>query len=63
MASPRRGSPEAIRQTKAHAVASAWSEVAEPTFEVRVEAHAAKRQSAEAAEGLVSFAQKRQARW
>ncbi len=55
--------PDAIRQTKAHALASAWSDVEEATFAALVEAHAAKRQSAEAAEGLASFAQKRPARW
>jgi methylglutaconyl-CoA hydratase len=55
--------PEAIRQTKAHALAFAWGEVDEPTFDGLVEAHAAKRRSAEAAEGLASFAQKRAAKW
>jgi methylglutaconyl-CoA hydratase len=37
--------------------------VDEATFDGLVEAHAAKRRSAEAAEGLASFAQKRAARW
>jgi methylglutaconyl-CoA hydratase len=55
--------PEAIRQTKAHALAFAWGEVDDATFEALVEAHADKRRSAEAAEGLASFAQKRAARW
>jgi methylglutaconyl-CoA hydratase len=55
--------PEAIRQTKAHALAFAWGEVDETTFDALVEAHAAKRQSAEAAEGLASFREKRAARW
>ena len=55
--------PDAIRQTKAHALASAWGDVDEATFAHLVEAHAAKRQSGEAAEGLASFAQKRAARW
>ena len=55
--------PEAIRQTKAHALAFAWGDVGEATFGDLVEAHAKKRQSAEAAEGLASFAQKRAARW
>ena len=55
--------PDAIRQTKAHALVSALSETEEITFDRLVEAHAAKRQSAEAAEGLASFAQKRPARW
>ena len=55
--------PEAIRQTKAHALAFAWGDVDEATFDELVEAHARKRRSAEAAEGLASFAQKRAARW
>ena len=55
--------PEAIRQTKAHALAFAWGDVDEATFDELVEAHAAKRRSAEAAEGLASFAQKRAAKW
>jgi methylglutaconyl-CoA hydratase len=55
--------PEAIRQTKAHALASAWSDIDEATFDALVEAHAAKRRSAEAAEGLASFAEKRAAKW
>ena len=55
--------PDAIRQTKAHALASARGDVDEATFAHLVEAHAAKRQSGEAAEGLASFAQKRAARW
>ena len=55
--------PEAIRQTKAHALASAWGDIDDPTFDRLVEAHAAKRRSAEAAEGLASFAEKRAARW
>ena len=55
--------PDAIRATKAHALAHAWGDVDEATFERLVEAHAAKRRSAEAAEGLASFAQKRPARW
>jgi methylglutaconyl-CoA hydratase len=55
--------PDAIRATKAHALAYAWGDIDEATFERLVEAHAAKRRSAEAAEGLASFAQKRAARW
>ena len=55
--------PEATRQTKAHALAFAWGDVDDATFGALVEAHAAKRRSAEAAEGLASFAQKRAARW
>ena len=55
--------PDAIRQTKAHALASAWSDIDAATFDALVEAHADQRQSAEAAEGLASFAEKRAARW
>ena len=55
--------PEAIRQTKAHALAFAWGEVDDATFGELVEAHAAKRRSAEAAEGLASFKEKRAAKW
>ena len=55
--------PQAIRQTKAHALAFAWGEVEDATFDQLVDAHAAKRRSAEAAEGLASFAQKRAATW
>jgi methylglutaconyl-CoA hydratase len=55
--------PEAIRQTKAHALAFAWGDADEATFDQLVDAHAAKRRSAEAAEGLASFAEKRAARW
>jgi methylglutaconyl-CoA hydratase len=54
--------PQAIAQTKALALHSAWENV-ERAFADLVESHAAKRQSAEAAEGLASFAEKRAARW
>ncbi|HEY2137637.1 MAG TPA: enoyl-CoA hydratase-related protein [Xanthobacteraceae bacterium] len=55
--------PDAISQTKALALRSCWSGFDDATFDQLVESHAAKRQSAEAAEGLASFAQKRAARW
>jgi methylglutaconyl-CoA hydratase len=55
--------PDAVRLTKAHALAFAWGDVDDATFGQLAEAHAAKRQSPEAAEGLASFAQKRAARW
>ena len=55
--------PQALAETKALALASAWGVVDEATFNRLVEQHAAKRQSAEAAEGLASFAEKRAARW
>jgi methylglutaconyl-CoA hydratase len=55
--------PEAIRQTKAHALGFAWGEADDATVESLVEAHADKRRSAEAAEGLASFVEKRAAKW
>jgi methylglutaconyl-CoA hydratase len=55
--------PAAIRQTKAHALESAWAHLDEAAFERLIESHAETRRSAEAAEGLASFAQKRAARW
>ena len=55
--------PEANAQTKALALEFAWGAVDEPTFERLVAQHAAKRRSAEAAEGLASFAEKRPGRW
>jgi methylglutaconyl-CoA hydratase len=55
--------PEATAQTKTVALASAWSTVTEETFARLVAQHAAKRQSAEAAEGLAAFADKRPPAW
>jgi methylglutaconyl-CoA hydratase len=55
--------PQAIAQTKAHALERAWAHLDEADFSRLVKSHAAKRQSAEAAEGLASFAEKRAARW
>ncbi len=55
--------PDAIAQTKALALESAWGRVDARTFDALVEQHAAKRQSDEAAEGLASFAEKRAATW
>ncbi|MEA2872122.1 MAG: methylglutaconyl-CoA hydratase [Hyphomicrobiales bacterium] len=55
--------PDAIAQTKAWILKSAWSDLGETDFSDIVESHAAKRQSAEAAEGLASFAEKRAAKW
>jgi methylglutaconyl-CoA hydratase len=55
--------PQAIAQTKALALERAWAHLDEAEFSRLVESHAAKRQSAEAAEGLASFAEKRAARW
>lgn len=55
--------PEAIAQTKACALRSAWSNLQDDTFAGLIESHAAKRQSEEAAEGFAAFLEKRPARW
>jgi methylglutaconyl-CoA hydratase len=55
--------PQAIAQTKALALRSAWGNPDAAAFTDLIECHSAKRQSAEAAEGLLSFAEKRPARW
>jgi methylglutaconyl-CoA hydratase len=55
--------PEAIAQTKALALESAWTHFGEDAASRLIDSHADKRRSAEAAEGLASFAQKRAARW
>jgi methylglutaconyl-CoA hydratase len=55
--------PQAIAQTKALSFESAWGYLDEASFTRLVELHADKRQSAEAAEGLASFAEKRPAKW
>jgi len=55
--------PEANAQTKATALEFAWGPVNDAVLERLVVQHAAQRRSAEAAEGLASFAEKRAARW
>ena len=55
--------PQANAQTKAAALEFAWGSFDDAVFGRLVEQHAAKRRSAEAAEGLASFAAKRAARW
>jgi methylglutaconyl-CoA hydratase len=55
--------PDALAQTKVHVFASAFADLDESAFAALVKAHAAKRQTAEAAEGLASFKEKRAARW
>ena len=55
--------PEAIAQTKAWVLRSAWSDLPAQEFSDIVESHSRKRQSAEAAEGLASFAEKRAGDW
>jgi methylglutaconyl-CoA hydratase len=55
--------PVANAQTKAVALECSWGRMGDEMFARLVAQHAAKRQSAEAAEGLASFAEKRPARW
>jgi methylglutaconyl-CoA hydratase len=55
--------PEAIAQTKALTLDSAFGNIGEEVLSDLIERHAAKRQSTEAAEGLASFAEKRPAKW
>jgi methylglutaconyl-CoA hydratase len=55
--------PVAMAETKATTLESAWGGFDRVTFDALVEAHARKRQTAESAEGLASFAEKRAARW
>jgi len=55
--------PRANAETKAAALRFAWGSVDDDAFERLVAEHAAKRRSAEAAEGLASFVEKRAARW
>ncbi|HEY7549708.1 MAG TPA: enoyl-CoA hydratase-related protein [Hyphomicrobiaceae bacterium] len=55
--------PQAMAETKACILESACVGFDRTTFDGLVRSHAAKRRSAEAAEGLASFAEKRPARW
>jgi len=55
--------PDAIAQTKALTLQQAFGDLGDATFARLIESHAAKRQSAEAAEGLASFKEKRAAKW
>jgi methylglutaconyl-CoA hydratase len=55
--------PDAIAQTKAWILKSALADLNDSEFDALIESHSAKRQSAEAAEGLASFAEKRAGRW
>jgi methylglutaconyl-CoA hydratase len=55
--------PDAVAQTKIWALKSAWSHLDDPAFSALIEAHSAKRQSDEAAEGFSAFLQKRPASW
>jgi methylglutaconyl-CoA hydratase len=55
--------PDAIAETKAWILKSAWSDFDDAQFAALIDSHAKKRQSAEAAEGLASFAEKRPGNW
>jgi methylglutaconyl-CoA hydratase len=55
--------PQAMAETKAWALQSAWGGFDRGTFDALVDSHAAKRRSPEAAEGLASFVEKRAANW
>jgi methylglutaconyl-CoA hydratase len=55
--------PEAVAQTKALTLQSAFGDLDGVAFSRLIESHAAKRQSDEAAEGLASFTEKRAAKW
>jgi len=55
--------PGAIAETKAHTLEHAQGSMGVAELETLIEAHAVKRQSAEAGEGLASFAEKRAAKW
>jgi methylglutaconyl-CoA hydratase len=55
--------PQAMAETKAWILQSAWGGFDRATFDALTSSHAAKRQSQEATEGLASFAEKRAARW
>ena len=53
--------PDAVAATKIWALKSACSDLDDAAFDALVEAHAAKRQTAEAAEGFAAFLEKRPA--
>jgi methylglutaconyl-CoA hydratase len=57
--------PEALAETKALALESSFGGMAvdDAAYQRLVKMHAAKRQTAEASEGLASFAEKRAGRW
>lgn len=55
--------PVAMAESKACILDSAWGGFDQASFEALVKSHAAKRRSAEGAEGLASFAEKRPAKW
>jgi methylglutaconyl-CoA hydratase len=50
-------------KTKQHILEHAWGGFDAPTLDALVQSHSDQRQTAQAAEGLASFAEKRRARW
>ncbi len=63
VASVLENGPQAMAETKAWVLESAWGGFGRTTFDALSASHAAKRRSPEAAEGLASFAEKRAANW
>ena len=63
VASVLENGPQAMAETKAWVLESAWGGFGRATFDALSASHAAKRRSPEAAEGLASFAEKRAANW
>jgi methylglutaconyl-CoA hydratase len=55
--------PKAMAETKATTLGCAVADMGIGVLDTLIDSHAKKRQSAEAVEGLASFAQKRAARW
>lgn len=55
--------PKAIAKTKMHILEHAWGGFDAATLDGLIESHASARQTADAAEGLASFAEKRSAKW
>lgn len=58
-----RNGPQATRLTKATTLRSCWSALGDEEDQRLITEHALKRQSSEAAEGLSSFREKREAAW
>ncbi len=56
-------SPEGMAKTKAHILEHAESGFDAATFDALIQSHSDQRQTAQAAEGLASFAEKRSANW
>ena len=56
-------SSKAMAKTKQHILEHAWGGLERGTLDALIESHANARQTADAAEGLASFAEKRRAKW